>query len=305
MIERDNLKNMERFCKYNIEIKNILYNIMPNETDKYNKETITEYSDKLFKAINDIEYYTNVILNNFDFSENEKSYFNKFIKALKSELINCRYDYNRLKQFYEVCFSNMDEKLVDKVGTEIKGGYLFSGVALSEAKSINEMLHIIHQTIINNENNYRNLPIINQKQNFEGNNVTLYGKDSSLAQNVFNLIPYNLSSDYVEIMCLSDDQIIMMIRDVGHALTIEIEKEKDKYYVKYFIPKICNVNMINNLKGVKKVTKDSKYTVGIFDSTFEKLPFELIDFISRVPTDKDMFKEGGQYYEEKSTQRKV
>lgn len=304
MLEKENLEKMEKFFKYNLEIKNILYNTNPKEADKYNKDTIMEYSDKLFKALNDIEYYINVILDKFEFLQNDKCYFNNFIKALKDELIKCGYDFNKLKQFYEICFSNMNEELVNKVGTEIKGGgYLGAGVSLNEAKSINEILHIVHQTIVNNENNYRNLPIISQKQNYEGYNVTLYGKDSELAKNIFNVIPYDLSSDYVEIMSLSNDKVILMVRDVGHALSIEIEKENDKYYVKYFIPKICNYDMVNELKGVKKVTRESNYTVGMFGTTLEKLPFELVDFITKVPTDMDMHRKGGACYHEEGFQK--
>ena len=305
MNEQEKLEYMEKFFKYNLEIKNILFNTMPKETDKYNKETIMEYSDKLFKALNDIEYYINVILDKFDFLENEKSYFNNFIKALKDELIKCGYSYDKLTKFYEVCFSNMSEELVNKVGNEIKGGGYLGGVSLSEAKSLNEILHIVHQTIVNDENNYRNLPIISKKQNFEGNDVTLYGRENETAKIVFNSIPYALSSDYVEIMSLSNDKVILMVRDIGHALSIEIEKENDKYYVRYFIPKVCNIDMINNLKGVKKVKKGDNYTVGVFECTLEKLPFELVDFISKVPTDIDMYKEGGKFYESEIIQRRV
>lgn len=302
---QENLENMQKFFKYNIEIKNILYNTTPKETDKYNKETIMEYSDKLFQALNDIEYYINVILDNFDFLENEKNYFNNFIKALKDELIKSGYDFNKLSIFYESCFSNMKEELVNKVGNEIKGGGYLGGVSLNEAKSINEILHIIHQTIINNENNFRNLPIVSQKQNYEGNNITLYGKNSEISQLVFNSIPFALSSDYVEIMSINDDRVILMIRDIGHALSIEIEKENDKYFIRYFIPKICNIDMVNNLKGVKKVKKGDNYTVGVFETSLEKLPFDLVDFISKVPSDIDMYKEGGIFYESEVIQRKV
>lgn len=302
---QENLDKMQKFFKYNMEIKKILYNAIPKETDKYNKETIMEYSDKLFQAINDVEYYINVILHNFDFLENEKSYFNNFIKSLKNELIKSGYDFNKLSKFYEVCFSNMSQELVNKVGSEIKGGGYLGGVSLSEAKSINEILHIVHQTIINNENNFRNLPVVSQKQNFEGNNITLYGKENELSKVVFNSIPFALSSDYVEIMSISDDRTILMIRDLGHALSIEIEEEKGKYFVKYFIPKICNIDMVNNLKGVKKVQKGDNYTVGVFETSLEKIPFDLADFISKVPTDLDMYKEGGIFYTTEDTQKKM
>lgn len=285
---QDNLNNMETFFKYNLDMKRLLHTTIPKEENRYNKEYLIEYSDNLFKALNDVEYYIRVILDKFNFSEDDKDYFRNFIIVLKQELIKCGYDYNKLIKFHEVCFSTMSEQLVEKVGTEIKGDYIFSGVSLREAKSINEILHIVHQTIVNNENNYRSLPILSKKENYEGNKVTLYGKDSEVAKSIFNVIPYDLSSDFVEIMSLSNDRIILMVRDVGHALSIEIEKENDKYYVKYFIPKICNIEMVNALKGVSKVTDDSNYTTGIFETTLDKLPFELVDFINKVPTDKDL-----------------
>ena len=138
---------------------------MPKETDKYNKDSIIKYSDKLFKAINDIEYYINVILDNFNFNKEEKKYFEKFIKALKCELIKCGYDFDKLKRFYEICFSNMSESLVNEVGENCVGYKLFRGVDLSKAKSLNEILHIVHQTIINNENNLSSLPKLQEKVN--------------------------------------------------------------------------------------------------------------------------------------------
>ena len=303
---QENLEKMKKFFRYNTEIKKSLYNTMPKESDKYNKETIMEYSDRLFQAINDIEYYIKVILENFEFIETEKSYFSNFVKVLKNELIKCGYDFNKLSNFYEICFSNMSEDLVNKVGNEIKGGgYIGPGVSLNEAKSLNEILHIVHQTIINNENNFRKLPVVSQKQNFEGNNVTLYGVDNQLSKKVFNSIPYTLPSDYVEIMSINEDKVIVMARDIGHALSIEIEKENDKYYVRYFIPKICNIDMVNSLKGVKKVKKGDNYTVGIFETNLEKLPFELGDFISKVPTDMDMYKESGIFYDSEVVQRRM
>ena len=41
-----------------------------------------------------------------------------------------------------------------------------------------------------------------------------------------------------------------MARDLGHALTIEIEIENTKAHVSYFILKVCNIDMINNLKRI-------------------------------------------------------
>lgn len=295
---QENLEKIKRFFKYNMNIKNILFNTKPQETDKYNKETLIKYSDKLFQAINDIEYYMNVMLEDFNFLDEDKKYFNNYIKALKNELIKCGYDFNKLSTFYTTCFTNMSEELVNKVGNQIKGASMYSYVDLKEAKSLNEMLHIVHQTIINNENNFRNLPVISRKQNHEGNNITLYGEDTTISRVVFNSIPISIDTDFVEIMSVDETKVNLMIRDIGHALSIEIEQKDDKCIIRYFIPKICNIDMVNNLKGVNKVKKGDNYTVGVFETTLEKLPFELSNLILGVPTDIDMFKEGGVYYNE-------
>lgn len=288
-VEIQNLNKMEKFFKYDLQVKQLLVDSAPLETYKYNKDSLVEYSDKLFEAIDDTEFYINKMLESYDFSEEDKSYFKSYIGNLKTELMKCGYDYNKLSNFYEIYFSNMSEELVNKVGTNIKGDYLMSGVSLSEAKSINEILHIVHQTVVNNENNYRGLPVLAQKQNVEGNNITLYGKQSELGQKIYDSFSTEIESDFVEIMSLSNNKVLLMVRDVGHALSIEVEQVGDKCYVRYFIPKICNVDMVNELKGVKKVTLESNYTVGVFETNTNQLSSELMDFIDKVPGDVDTF----------------
>lgn len=300
---QDKLENMQKFFKYNIEIKNILYSTMPKETDRYNKESIIDYSDKLFRAINDIEYYINVTLENFNFSDEAKKYFKKFIGALKFELNKCGYNFDRLKKFYEVCFANMNEELINEVGENCVGYSLYRGMNLSKAKSFNEILHVVHQTIVNNEKNLQSLPKIEEKKNQTGYPISLYGKDTELCKMLFNNFPLELSCGWTDIVSLDDNNIIMMVRDRGQALSIEIVKENDKYYIKYFIPKICNIDMVNDLKGVRKVTRDSKFTTGIFETNINNLSFELVDFISKVPTDADMFGVGGLFYDEELKQK--
>ena len=184
-------------------------------------------------------------------------------------------------------FSNMNEKLVNEVGENCVGYKIFRGVDLSKGKSLNEILHIVHQTVINNEKNLNSLPKLQEKVNNDGETITLYGSMNEVASIIFNNFPKELSCGITEIVSLSNNNVVIMVRDRGHALSIEIEKENDKYYVKYFIPKINNVDMVNNLKGVRKVTDESKFTTGIFETNLENLPFNLVDFISKVPTDFD------------------
>ena len=290
----EKLQNIERFFKYNFEIKRILHDTVPKEEYKYNKNTLIEYSDKLFKALNDIEYYINVILEKFNFSTEDKKYLKNFIKALKHELIKSGYAFDKLNVF----FANMNEELVNMVGENCVGYSMFRYVDLKEAKSLNEILHVVHQMIVNNEKTLQALPKLSEKKNNENYEIILYGRENTASRAIFESFPKELSCGWTDIVSLTDDRVIMMVRDRGHALSIEIEKENDKYYVKYFIPKICNVDMVNSLKGVNKVTRDSKYTVGMFETNLEMLPFEIINFIDKVPMDEHMHIEGGKFYEE-------
>jgi len=299
----EKLQNMEKFFKYNLEIKKILYTTSPKQEYKYSKDLLIEYSDKLFQALNDIEYYMNVILEKFNFSNQDKSYLKNFIKALKDELIKSGYDYDKLTKFYNVFFANMSEQLVNNVGENCVGYTMFGGVNLNKDKSLNEILHVVHQTIVNNENILQSLPKIEEKEHNENYEITLYGRENIAAKKIYESFPKELDCGWTDIVSLSNDRVIMMVRDRGHALSIEIEKENNNYYVRYFIPKICNIAMVNELKGVNKVTEDSKYTVGVFETNLEKLPFEIFDFISKVPMDDHMFVEGGRYYEEEAKQK--
>ena len=52
-----------------------------------------------------------------------------------------------------------------------------------------------------------------------------------------------------------EKKMLMMVRDRGHALTIEIDKEEAGAVFKYFIPKLCNRDMIEKLPGINKITE--------------------------------------------------
>ena len=61
----ENLDKMEKFFKYDIEIKNILYKSAPKEEYRYDRDSLIEYSNLLFTSINDIDFYLKNIVNNF------------------------------------------------------------------------------------------------------------------------------------------------------------------------------------------------------------------------------------------------
>ena len=86
----------------------------------------------------------------------------------------------------------------------------------------------------------------------------------------------------------------MMVRDSGHALTIDIEedKEKGKVFVKYFVPKICNIEKLNKLKGIHKIPTDAYWrdmsANGMYETSIDGFGTDIVNFIQEVPTDMDM-----------------
>ena len=80
----------------------------------------------------------------------------------------------------------------------------------------------------------------------------------------------------------------MMVRDRGHALTIDIDTSKDDYFVKYFIPKLCNEDMIKALPGINKDNISNNGTSGKFICNNKEFTDKLFSFIEKVPTDNDM-----------------
>ena len=288
MEKTNKLEEMEKFFKSDINIKKILLNVAPKEINAYDKDACITYGTKLFDALKDLEYeFSDVTIG---LSVNK--YANSILKKCYDELIKSNYSFERMKSIYQRYLSNMDEKLIDDVREELCGYSFCSPIKLYEqSKSINELLHVAHSYITNNEEYLQAIPTLEEKVNTQDYPITLRGEENELAKHIFDEIPEDMDVGYTDIVSLSkNNKILMMVRDRGHALSIEIDEEKDNndVWVKYFIPKICNLEMVNNLRGVNKVTKEDKTTIGGFRSNKDNIVQELIDFIGKVPTDSDM-----------------
>lgn len=122
----------------------------------------------------------------------------------------------------------------------------------------------------------------------------MYGEDGAFAKEIFDKFPTNnFLCGETDIVSLENtcNKIIMMIRDRGHALMIEMEIGDKDVKVDYHIPKLCNIEMINNLPGIRKVKEDSVMfsgATGMFVVPKDKLAISVIDLISKVPTDMNI-----------------
>ena len=69
----DNLEKITIFLKCDLEIKKIMANMAPTETDKYN---ITDYSDRLNSSLKDIKFYFEKMMKIYNTNQEEKKFLN-------------------------------------------------------------------------------------------------------------------------------------------------------------------------------------------------------------------------------------
>lgn len=282
-------ESLKKFFISDMKIKETLLKLSPNEIDDWNEESRIEYTDKLYKGLEKLEIEFNTIVENFDFdSEISEAIKEHFDKARERFLIG---DYNQgvCIGLYQEQFSHMSEKLIEEVKDKC-AGYTYHDPnklkqLINEAGSVNELLHVMHSYIVNNEEIIQDIPVIDTKDNDEGYPIILYGEETKLSKKIFDDFPLESDCGWTDIISMQD-KILMMIRDKGHALTIDIDAADEKILVKYFIPKLCNRDMIKALPGVNNISDNG--ATGLFETSNEELTMKLFDFIDKVPTDLDI-----------------
>ena len=116
----------------------------------------------------------------------------------------------------------MELQFVDAVKASCVG-YAFNGsLPINMVSSINEMLHLIHAYVVNNNNILQSLPPLAEKQNDYGYPIALRGTATEISQKLFDDFPKDLDVAWTDIVSIDDKKILMMVRDRGRALTIEI-----------------------------------------------------------------------------------
>ena len=293
---KDKLYDLEQFFNYNLQIKQML-SFYP---EIYSKEDAIEYVDKTYKNLQDIKYMLIKMITIIDQDEKIIQYINKLFAYYEKVLLNSHYNPQKLREFYRNCLSNMDPTLIHEINKEIKGYYLFNDYHsfFYQSKTINELIHVLHQYITNNETFYQKIPIDSQKTNQYEGTITLYGHNTPIANAIYINMDH-INSSIIDILSLNNNHILMMARDLGHALTIEIEIEKEKAHVKHFIPKVCNIDMVNHLKGITPIKANENsdignlYAKGSFEINTEDLIPNLLELMTNVPKDEDMFIKGG------------
>lgn len=194
----------------------------------------------------------------------------------------CSYSKMSIQGLYFNYYSNISETFVDKVNRNCIGYFVNVNVfeIMRSCSTLNELILFLHSYF---QNCYAldTLPLIATKNNFINEKISLYGENTPLGAKFFDQFPQDLDCGVTTIVAFSDS-LYVIIRDRGHALSLTITKEQEKIFVKYFIPKLINLDMIRNLKGISNLTDN--WAQGVFEGSIN----EIFEFIQNVPTDEDM-----------------
>lgn len=291
-MDNEKIIKLQHFFSVDTKIKKEIYDIAPQSLNGYIDEiSISEYTDKLNDSL--IYILSELKCVALDVFGKESSIFNKVCyleQDIKTNFYSCGFDIEKLKSFYQKYISNMEPSFIDDVKRSYIGYYFGGGGVspLKKASTINEILHLMHSRIINNEGLLKSIPLLNEKDNQHNNTISLRGIRNPMFEQLFMMFPTDLDCGITDMVIINEKTLIMMVRDRGHALSIEVTLNKDNARIEYFIPKICNVEMVNKIPGVNKVNDDSIGTTGTIEVEVKDLPTTLFNFISMVPTDMDI-----------------
>ena len=291
-MDNEKIIKLQHLFSVDTKIKKEIYDIAPQSLNGYIGETsISEYTDKLNDSL--IYILSELKCVALDVFGKESSIFNKVCyleQDIKTNFYSCGFDIEKLKSFYQKYISNMEPSFIDDVKRSYIGYYFGGGGVspLKKASTINEILHLMHSRIINNEGLLQSIPLLNKKDNQHNNTISLRGIRNPMFEQLFMMFPTDLDCGITDMVIINEKTLIMMVRDRGHALSIEVTLNKDNARIEYFIPKICNVEMVNKIPGVNKVNDDSIGTTGTIEVEVKDLPTALFNFISMVPTDMDI-----------------
>lgn len=287
----ENYENLDKFFKIDLKIKDLILKTRPNEKT-YDTSGAIKYVDNLINELDTIKDYFFWVIDTYNMSPYLKDVINNSLNEYNEKLLNSNYDYDRLTRIYEECILKMTVGLEKGLQKNLFGYNINRKEVESfeKCKTINDYLHAFHFYIVNNEKIFHSMPVIDRKINKDDEPIILFGKENDLSRDLFNKYPVELGTGEVDILSF-DDHLLMMIRDVGHALSIDSTIENDNIRVSYFIPKSCNIEKVNKLKGVTKLdplTSDMfSPTNGEFVCKKEDFTNEIIDFINNVPNDMD------------------
>lgn len=285
------LEKYKDFFLSDMKVKDTILSLAPTELDDYDEENRIKYVDKLYKELDFLKSEFTQMSENLSNNQESTETIRKYFEKVKQALLISKYEQGTIQKLYQSYFSNMSDKLIEDTKEQFSGHTLYKGdlnKIVNKTCTINELLHVFHSYVTNNNEMMEKLPVLAEKQNAIDMPITLYGEENELSKKLFKDFPLELDCDTTHIVSLQN-KILMMIRGRGHALTLDIDTT-DKYnaLIKYFVPKLCNRDMIEALPGINKKSISENGATGLFQISYEEMNQKIFDFIENVPTDRDI-----------------
>lgn len=279
----ETLRALKDFFRMDMAVKNEMLRLAPEATDMYDAVAQMDYADKAYKGFMGMEWRFEKINEEFHLADPEV--IEKFFGERAENFQTGRYD---ARGIYQENISKLRPEFVEEVKKECFGYGLFGNAAkvISEAQSVNELLHACHSAIMNDEKVLQRVPALATKRE-GGDEVVLRGDEGEIGRRIFEAIPEEIDAGPIDIVSV-DERAIMMVRDRGHALVVQaepFEKGSEQVLVNYNIPKIINRGMIEALPGIGKITSEGAN--GQFVCAANEVGEKVKDFIEMVPTDAD------------------
>ncbi|MBR2587820.1 MAG: hypothetical protein IKD77_01270 [Bacilli bacterium] len=285
------LQQVDQFFKIDAEIKDLLYNSAPNVT-----EDPVECSDRMWKLVSKIESKFKRLCDTLGFDYNM---IKPSIENAKKQIMEANYSYQDFARIYNECFAKITDSTLKSIGENVNIHAPGAGILqlINGEKSFNEILHILHSTVLNSNEMLRSISEIETYVCPGGNinfSVSLRGQANENARDIFNTFvkyckkipPKYQSFGYTDFIAIDDKKILFQVRDAGHCTTGEIIKQDDgQFGVSYIIPKITNDEMVSKVKGINGFTKGDIYAVGTFLTSSESLAEDISELIMSIPGD--------------------
>lgn len=294
----ENMVKLQHFFSADIKIKKEIHNIaLPNLIQYIDDDVVSKYTNKLNDSL--IYVFSELKCIAVDIFGCESIVFKKVCNMeniIKNDFYNCGFDINKLNLFYQKYISNMEMDFINNVKSECVGYTDININFVENAVSINEILHFMHSYIINNDEILQAIPIIKEKINNYQYPISLRGVGGTPFEQLFESFPVDIDCSWTDMVVINEKKLIMMVRDRGHALSIEISLFDGIARIEYFIPKICNIDIVNKLPGVNKINEKSVGVTGIIEVPKNQLSTVLYDFISKVPMDDSIVFESSKIF---------
>ncbi len=320
----ETLNKFKHFFEIDMALKQKLVNLAP--AVDLSGDVAFKYADKLYNSLSSIERQLIDIANTFDFGNDVKKAIQDSVEEYRNRIIKTDYSSADLKRIYNECFAMMSEKNLDLIRKNVfpysmiyndydatiqelidtgaeqwiideeilaKKEAITLDKIINQCGSVNEILHTFHDYITYDVDLLRTIQTRKQKSNDEGYMISLRGTENAMAEQLFQKYDISMSSGDVEVISFDDNNTLLMCRDRGHALTIEIQKKKDNEVgIYYFVPKMGAGDSVidysnTSLKGISS-KPESTFIIGSFVSNKDLAVTEIMNIIKQIPNDKEM-----------------